>query len=193
MARAGRKSKMGPRHACGKLIQGGRTIDVRLVAIAHPDRQDVPERLRHDQHAATQLGRMFLRNQITAEELEASRRYAKDSASLHAAIGAPSPNPQSLNPATAGGRGQPLLFSASEIRRRRERYDDAHCVLTKISVRVAKVVSRMAMYDEALDDLGTFEDLKAGLRGLVEHYGLIIDGKVTVLTGGRKSFYFRNA
>lgn len=191
--RVGRKTKKGPRHACGKLIQGTRDIDVRAVARAHPDRQTVPERLRHDQKAATHLGRMFLCERITAEELEAGRRYAADTASFLAAVGAPSPNAQSLDAATAGGRSQPKLYSAREIRRRRDRLDLAHCELTKISVAVAKLVARVAVYDEAPTGEGAETKVKIGLAALATHYGLVADGRTVVLTLKGKSFYFRNA
>lgn len=148
---------------------------MKQIASAHPDRQGVVESKRHSQLAGTPLGRMVLGGKLDPEHMEAARRYAIDVRRFQVAIRAPSPNV----PAIAIGvvRGAPDPLSAAEIARRREAYDAAFEALELAGHRKARCVARVAVYDEGIPDGCDFDDLKAGLSTLVDHYGLTTKGK----------------
>ena len=168
--RAGRKRKSGHRHPGGKLIQHERGEDVVAIAIKHPDRQSVPVELRIDHRASTPLGRLFLRKEITAEELEAGRRYARDARRFHTAVGAPSPNCKAIDPDGGGGTSAPL--SPDEICQRMENYNNAFNAVMEAGIKSARAVARVAMYEEFLPQGCTQVDLQRGLFELAIHYGL---------------------
>jgi hypothetical protein len=182
IVRVGRKRKSGKRHPAGRLVQP-KDLDVAAIAAAHPDRQGLPESKRAFPVAGTPVGRLFLSGQISAQQLEASRRYARDARGYQQIIGSPKPNAPSLNPMTAGGMSAPVAFSEAEIRRRLDGYNAAFEAVYDAGHRAARAVARVAVYEEWLPDGSSLEDLKRGLSALARHYGL---------TDHRKSANCRN-
>jgi hypothetical protein len=181
VVRVGRKRKSGRRHPNGDLVTD--RIDVMAIAIRHPERQGVKEEDRIDQRAGTPLGRLRLRRVITAEELEAARKYAREARMYQQVIQAPSPNAPSLD-LMRGSRGERILPSAAVIQARLESYNDAFEALYKgAGHQAARAVARVAVYDEWVPAGATVDDLIRGLDSLTIHYGL---------TNSRKSPTSRN-
>jgi hypothetical protein len=179
--RTGRKSKSGRRHPNGDLVQA-RGENVGLIAIRHPDRQGLPEALRVHEAAGTPLGRLRLLGFISAEMLEASKRYGGDVRRYLAIFGAPSPNVPALN-MTAGDREYQAPLKEEEIAARMDAYNEAFAAVYDAGHKAARAVARTAVYDERLPEGTTMDDLKRGLYALANHYGL---------TGNRKSRTSRN-
>lgn len=179
--RVGRKRKSGRRHPNGELAHA-KGENVGLIAMRHPDRQGLPVSLRIDQAAGSPLGRFSLLGYISADMLEASKRYARDVRLYLQVFGAPSPNAPSLD-LSAGSRGMPVPLDASEISDRLSRYSAAFEAVYDAGHKAARAVARMAVYDERLPEGSTMDDLKRGLSALAHHYGL---------TGNRKSRNSRN-
>lgn len=83
MGRKGRNRKKGPREANGKparskagrVFRGEQPVDA--VVKEQPHRRWLPEDKRHDQNAATVLGRLYMAGIITEEMLMAGERFGR--------------------------------------------------------------------------------------------------------------------
>lgn len=179
--RVGRKRKAGRRHPNGELAHA-KGENVCEIAARHPDRQGLPVAMRVDQAAGSSLGRFSLLGYITADMLEASKRYARDVKQYLQVFGAPSPNAPSLDLAS-GSRGMSAPLDESEISQRLSNYNAAFEAVYDAGHRAARAVARVAVYDERLPEGTTLGDLTRGLTALAHHYGL---------TGNRKSRNSRN-
>ena len=168
ITRSGRKRKPGARYPSGDLIP--ERINVAKIAAAHPERQSLPEADRGHEQAGSPMGRLLLRGVLTAEQLEAGRRYAAEARRYQRVIGCPSPSAPSLDLLKTSG--SMVVFSPSEIKERTENYNAAYKAVYDAGHRAARAVARVAVYDEWIPAGTTVEDLLRGLAALVEHYGL---------------------
>ena len=76
MSRRGRARKTGQREPNGRLQRKwGPSDDVRAVATSQPHRRWLPEDMRRDQRAECELGRLFLRKQISETACEAGEKW----------------------------------------------------------------------------------------------------------------------
>jgi hypothetical protein len=191
ISRAGRKRKQGiRRHPCGQPVD--ERINVAAIAIAHPDRQALPETKRADERAGTFLGRLSIQGLLTDEQLEAARLFERLVRRFQQSVGSPSPTAAAID--LLGSGGGILILDPQEIEFRRVEYDNAYCALNKGSHiardgatipghKALRAVSRVCVYGEGLPDGSTFTHLSTGLTVLVHHFGL---------TTKRKSVHYIN-
>lgn len=96
MARRGRPRSTGARKPCGELKrdkaaqQRKKLLGERELVSTQPHRRSVPEKSRLSQSAATSIGRMFLRGEITEAEMQAADYVVKVRNQLNRLRGAPS-------------------------------------------------------------------------------------------------------
>jgi hypothetical protein len=181
--RKGRKRKSGRRTATGALVRHV-PIDYRSMAALQPHRIRLPEALRADEKAESELGRLNLfyriskrtagnRPGITDEQYEAGRRYAVLVGAYLAAAGAPR--------ATAGnghGSHECLSGACEKCQQTVERYMRAHesigraCMGIPRTCRHTHAAVNWVVIDDNLCNAEQLEYLKLGLSALADHFGL---------------------
>lgn len=176
--RKGRERKPGHRHPCGQLIDPSKAEvtekereKAKVTAMTHPDRQCLPEKLRHDAKAENVLGRLDLTGKITREQYLAGKWYASVVRRYRQVIMAPNANPRSIAGVTIVGSGGPVHIDDDEAARRKSVYDTAFRLLDEKGQRVAKAVAHVAVHDRPIDREG-IKLLVIGLEVLAIHRGL---------------------
>ena len=169
MARVGRKRKSGRRHANGELAHPA--VNYGALAALQPHRRSLPVNARLSQDATTELGRAFLRGQITEAEHLAGQEYARRIGQYRATV---------CGPRTTAGAGRwsgcnPDLcrFEGGdcECLRRRRDYQEFQEVIAKAGRRVEMAVNRVVAHDQT----PIFHDiylLSLGLSALARHMRL---------------------
>lgn len=181
VVRKGRKRKQRPRHECGKLVQD--KIDVKAVAIAMPDRQHVPELLRHDHRASTPLGGLCLLGVISEAQHQAGVNYARAVNRYRAVIIEDCPDP--FPPSIAGynqPQGPSRIPDENVVAAIRDEYNGpVEALWRDAGQRACRAVARVAVYNEVCSSENV-KHLKRGLEVLAAYYGLT----------GRRKYAFRN-
>lgn len=175
----GRKRKPGRRKPSGDRIVP--TFDPKAVARMMPHRQEVPEPIRHDPKAESQLGRYELNGSITRWEYDAGRWYAGVVNRYRTVIGAPNASPASNAGKVVSVFGAaPLVIDPDEAERRTSAYNGAFEVLSNVGQRSAKAVARVAVYNERCPD-GLWSLMRLGLLALAVHRGFVTEDKIVDL------------
>lgn len=131
-----------------------------------PHRAWLPLDMRLSEKAATPLGGLNLIGVITDEQYEAGCRYADVVGKYRGSIETP-------REGHSAGKGYRCLGELNcedcECRRRKNAYDAAFEALADAGQKAARVVSRVAIYEETCRDI---ESLRRGLSALERHFGL---------------------
>lgn len=169
MARAGRNRKAGRRTANGELARPA--VNYRAMAALQPHRRALPEDARLSSEATTELGRAFLRGQITEPEHLAGQEYARRIGQYRATV---------CGPRATSGAGRwsgcnpdrcRLDGGDCECLRRRRDYQELQEVVAGEGRRVEMAVNRIVAHDQepSLNDIIL---LSVGLSALARHLHL---------------------
>ena len=178
MSRKGRPRKTGPRHSNGHLRRQKPATSPREVAASQPHRRGLGDHA-VDPHAETELGRMFLRGEITTTQDLAGETYARLWAGYVATLDAP----QSLR----SGDGYELhcrgCQSADErahclCTMRKRIYLEAAAVLNSTGSGVAGIVQSVVISDRPCP-FANLQAIQLGLTALAQWAGLTKQGNST--------------
>lgn len=169
MSRAGRKRKSGRRHANGELAHPA--VNYGALAALQPHRRGLPVNARLSQDATTELGRAFLRGQITEAEHLAGQEYARRIGQYRATVcgpraGAGSSRWSGCNPDLCRLDG-----GSCECLRRRQDYQEFQHVVAMQGRRVELAVGWVVSHDRVpmKDEIAL---LSIGLSALARHMRL---------------------
>lgn len=172
--RKGRKRKSGYRHPNGELKT--KTIDYMKLASEQPHRRGLPADYRLSHDAETELGRLYLKKQITESQYLAGQEYARRVGAYMATICAPhgmvgSGRWSGCNPDAC--RKEP---DQCECTRRLRDYQEFHEVTAKCGRRVEMVMKRVIVNGNTP---GNYElaILLIGLSALTRHMHLTARSK----------------
>lgn len=163
----GRKRKTGKREKNGR-IQREKNTDPKIISLTQPHRRGVPADKRHDQRAENPFGRLNLINAVTDAEYDAGIKYRDICLRYRAIISSPNPHPTVV---CLDGRryGSGAELTAAQIKTRRDEYMRAFEAIEGYGPRV--VIKSVVIFEKELQ-AGDLPDLRAGLKGLVKHFGL---------------------
>ncbi len=182
MARAGRKRKQGRRSPNGDLARPA--VNYAALAALQPHRRVLPPDARLSQDATTELGRAFLRRQITEPEHLAGQEYARRIGQYVATIAGPRAG---VGTGRWPGCNPDLCLedgSDCECRRRLRDYQEFHEVVARCGRRVEIAVNRIVQHDQT----PVFSDiylLSIGLSSLARHMRLT--NRQKTLTSGNRN------
>lgn len=188
----GRKRKVGPREPNGRISRAGRSQDVMAVALAHPHRACLPERLRVEQAAESVVGRAQLTQVITDPQYWAAIKYRRLVASFHAVMASPITRQSAAAIGVAASMEAPAEaeYLAAEPEDEAERWsrtidamNAASSALKAAGALCVREVNAVVLEDRAV---GSVSRLRAGLDALVALWRL--DG----VAGPKRRAYWRS-
>lgn len=178
--RRGRKRRAGRRERSGRLARSSRQEREQVsrdnaysVAREQPHRKKYGDQF-GDWRAENELGRLYLDKVITQEQFEAGNKYREIVGRMRRAISAPRAVPKSSAGTLIGPTGTVIELDAERADRARSEYADAYRSLSDMGRDATLAVNDVVIEDRNIYEearAGIF-DLKAGLNGLVNHFGL---------------------
>lgn len=190
--RKGRKRKTTARFPCGKAREV--VTDAKVIALTMPHRRDVPDAVRHDAKAESEIGRMSLRNAITTEEYEAARWFSGVVHRYRSLIEAPNPSPPSNAGILVHAPAGQAYIDDDEAERRTVAYNTAYEALVAgeygMPHRRALAVKLVVVQDHPCPE-GFLPDLRRGLIALAVHRGMLKPQTALDMLG--QISHFRNA
>lgn len=194
MSRAGRKRKNGPRHPGGQLKKRKKEIRDTERTLTQPHRRALVEALRAGgmkpteigkfvagEEAESPIGRLWAAGRLRQEgdrDSQAARDRYDAGALFASVVGAYRSVIETPRDVAGSGRGFPcqgllcqLARENCECEHRKQRYDGAFEVLSRIGRRALMAVSRVAIHREAID-AQELVYLVAGLEALRRHFRL---------------------
>jgi hypothetical protein len=134
-----------------------------------------------DHEWGTELGRLFLQDEIEPVEFEAGKRWGRLVEAYHRATGAPpvrsmafdrAPRSAQVDPESEEGQAQ-----AAADRAIAEDMREAHAVLMSAGMRAERAVRQICEEREASVSVVGLDNLRAGLRWLAKHWGILQEAK----------------
>jgi hypothetical protein len=169
MSRAGSKRKFRGTSPGRSSIDPG--PQYRLLSSLQPHRRDLPPDSRLDPNASTELGRLFIRAQITREQHIAGDRWSYTVAAFLATLGAPK------GVGSSGRGGQcvvgPEGCHAEECacEKRRRAYQSGRSMLFGLGKKTSKLIDDVVIWgDECSPE--SLAALRVGLSALAQHFGV---------------------
>lgn len=172
--RRGRKRKSGYRESNGRPQR--EVIDYTKLAAEQPHRRDLPEKHKLSQDADTQIGRLYLKDQISEPQYLAGQEYERRVGAYMATIC----GPQALAGSGKWSGCRPELCRAypdlCECARKLRDYQEFHEEIAKCGRRVEMVMKRVVInrLPPGSYELGI---LVVGLMALCRHMRLTARGK----------------
>jgi hypothetical protein len=141
----------------------------RLLSSLQPHRRDLPPDSRLDPNASTELGRLFIRAQITREQHIAGERWGYTVGQYRATLEAP-------RAVSGSGRGATCTVNLGcdtncECEKRRRAYRVARSALFAHGPKVARVVDDVVIWGDDCRPVH-LAALRLGLSALAKHFGI---------------------
>lgn len=177
MARAGRKTKHVQRYPSGQPVHSSRAqrgeTEVQILATVRAQRERLlPPSLAMQPEAGYELGRLYLRNVLTAQEHRAGFEFAKLVYDYQISQGYPSPFPASMDIGATHGlslRGEP---DPLRIRRTANEYMRMLTAISDAGRAATTDTREVCIFDKPVRNV---ENLKAGLKSLAVFFNIPVD------------------